>query len=201
MAPLKDDQAQFYHRETKRKSNRKTVIILALILILLISIGTILIALKKTPQEYENNPKLVEEINRIFAEKLEAEETVFKQRFPRDHRYVSSVKMLSFEPKALSAANDLAAGKVQEIFESVDENLNGALDPWEMHDWMLFLESHVQKHILDQQWQDLSQRENDSLKWPDFVFKVGMDIDQLTNASLLHHKNAFSLSLVFLGQV
>lgn len=176
MAPLqqRDDEAQFYLG--KRSSRRKTIIILALLLMLLISLGSVLMAYKKTSEINLESAELVQKINSVFDQKLEAEALVFKQRFPRDHRYVSGSKMLSFQPKAsaklLLTDTDFAASKVQEIFESVDENLNGALDPWEMHDWMLFLQSHVQKHSLDQQWHDLSQAENDSLKWPDFVFKV-----------------------------
>ena len=45
-------------------------------------------------------------------------------------------------------------------------------DPWEMHDWMLSVESHVQKFDLDEQWYTLGQADMDNMTWPDFVFKV-----------------------------
>ena len=45
-------------------------------------------------------------------------------------------------------------------------------DPWEMHDWMLSVESHVQKFDLDEQWYTLGQTDMENMTWPDFVFKV-----------------------------
>ena len=62
--------------------------------------------------------------------------------------------------------------KIQEIFNSVDENQDDVADPWEMHDWMLYVESHVQNFDLDEQWYTLSQTELDNLTWPDYIFKV-----------------------------
>ena len=62
--------------------------------------------------------------------------------------------------------------KIQEIFDSVDENHDEVADPWEMHDWMLSVESHVQKFDLDEQWYTLGQTDMDNMTWPDFVFKV-----------------------------
>jgi len=65
--------------------------------------------------------------------------------------------------------------KVAEIFESVDENDNEVADPWELHDWMLYVESLVHKHILDEQWHGLGQNDYDNLTWPDYVFAVSID--------------------------
>ena len=62
--------------------------------------------------------------------------------------------------------------KIQEIFDSVDENHDEVADPWEMHDWMLYVESHVQKFGLDEQWYTLGQNDMDNITWPDYVFKV-----------------------------
>lgn len=97
----------------------------------------------------------------------------FRSRYPRDHRYVSK-KMLSFMPLALKTASKTLSDeqKVQKIFNSVDENGNESLDPWEMHDWMIYVESNVQKSVCDKQWHDLNRAENDNITWPDFVFKV-----------------------------
>ncbi len=118
---------------------------------------------------------MAQKIQALVANKIKSKELEFKQRFPRDHRYARQ-QMLSFLPQALSLKQPLELieeeQKVAEIFQSVDENKNQALDPWEMHDWMLYVESHVQKSRLDKQWHDLAQAEDDELSWPDFVFKV-----------------------------
>ena len=37
---------------------------------------------------------------------------------------------------------------------------------------MLYVESHVQNSVLDEQWYGLGQTENENLTWPDYVFKV-----------------------------
>ena len=62
--------------------------------------------------------------------------------------------------------------KVLELFQTVDENNNESADPWELHDWMLYVESHAHKMRIDTEWHQLNQRENDNLTWPDYVFQV-----------------------------
>ena len=120
-------------------------------------------------------PQLARKVTKVIQAKIEKENADFLQRFPRDHRYVSQKKLAFFpQPLELTRMSDVPddEDKVTEIFNSVDENNDGSTDPWELHDWMLYVESHVHKHILDQQWHSLGQAENDNLTWPDYVFKV-----------------------------
>jgi len=128
--------------------------------------------------------ELVAKIDQIFSGKKQANEEAFRKRFPRDHRYVSQ-KTLSFAPKPALLRSDIGSGgsaelplvvlededKIQEIFDSVDENHDEVADPWEMHDWMLYVETHVQKFGLDEQWYTLGQNDMDNITWPDYVFK------------------------------
>jgi len=118
--------------------------------------------------------ELVQKIDSIFSRKKRAYEEAFKKRFPRDQRYVNQQEILSFVPKPASLRSDISPDgedKIQEIFDSVDENHDEVADPWEMHDWMLSVESHVQKFDLDEQWYTLGQTDMDNMTWPDFVFK------------------------------
>ena len=120
-------------------------------------------------------PQLARKVTKVIQAQIEKQNQAFLQRFPRDHRYVSQKKLDFFpQPLELTRMSDVPndEDKAREIFNSVDENSDGSTDPWELHDWMLYVESHVHKHILDQQWHSLGQAENDNLTWPDYVFKV-----------------------------
>ena len=39
--------------------------------------------------------------------------------------------------------------KVQEIVYSLDEDNDGAADPWELHDWIVWVEKIVHRHSID----------------------------------------------------
>ena len=54
----------------------------------------------------------------------------------------------------------------------MDENGNHATDPWEMHDWIIYVESLVHKSILDEQWHTLGLDDWNNITWPDFAFQV-----------------------------
>ena len=125
-------------------------------------------------------PQLARKVTKVIQAQIDKQNQAFLQRFPRDHRYVSQKKLDFFpQPLELTRMSDVPndEDKAREIFNSVDENSDGSTDPWELHDWMLYVESHVHKHILDQQWHSLGQAENDNLTWPDYVFKVNFSGD------------------------
>ena len=190
---LDEEETKLVRNSTRRNARNKTekglICLLAISILTFVCLIGLLVAIlinSGATQTTRNSPistkieptlppKLARKVSRVINNKILAENREFLQRFPRDHRYVSK-KMLAFFPQPLELTklsdrpdND---DKASEIFYSVDENHDGSTDPWELHDWMLFVESHVHKHILDQQWHTLGQAENANLTWPDFVFKV-----------------------------
>ena len=45
---------------------------------------------------------------------------------------------------------------MREIVYSLDEDNDGAADPWELHDWIVWVEKLVYRHVLNEQWEDLA---------------------------------------------
>ena len=39
---------------------------------------------------------------------------------------------------------------------SLDEDNDGAADPWELHDWIVWVEKLVYRHVLNEQWETLN---------------------------------------------
>ena len=62
--------------------------------------------------------------------------------------------------------------QIHEIFDSVDENGDKATDPWELHDWMIYVESLAHKYVLDEQWHNLGLDDWDNITWSDYSFQV-----------------------------
>ena len=60
--------------------------------------------------------------------------------------------------------------KVREIVYSLDEDNDGAADPWELHDWIVWVEKIVHRHVLNEQWQDLggNNQSAKTLSWGDY---------------------------------
>ena len=188
---LDEDETELFqkshHANTASRKRTKTekVLIGLLIISMLTLIGLmgllILLLLNQGTQKPQSRPEptlpptLARKVTQVIQAKIKKENQEFLQRFPRDHRYVSKKKLAFFpQPLELTRMSDMPdeEEKALEIFNSVDENHDGSADPWELHDWMLFVESHVHKHILDQQWHSLGQAENANLSWPDYVFQV-----------------------------
>ena len=46
---------------------------------------------------------------------------------------------------------------MREIVYSLDEDNDGAADPWELHDWIVWVEKIVHRHVLNEQWEELQQ--------------------------------------------
>ena len=63
---------------------------------------------------------------------------------------------------------------MREIVYSLDEDNDGAADPWELHDWIVWVEKIVHRHVLNEQWEELQQSGNNSqsdaktLSWGDY---------------------------------
>ena len=62
--------------------------------------------------------------------------------------------------------------KVREVVYSLDEDNDGAADPWELHDWIVWAEKIVHRHVLNEQWEELQLGNNQSdaktLSWGDY---------------------------------
>ena len=63
--------------------------------------------------------------------------------------------------------------KVREIVYSLDEDNDGAADPWELHDWIVWVEKIVHRHVLNEQWEELrlgnnNQSDARTLSWGDY---------------------------------
>ena len=108
-------------------------------------------------------------VNRQFKQKSDE----FRKRYPRDHRYVSK-NWLKFSPKPSKMVSDQPKTdqQIHEIFDSVDENGDKATDPWELHDWMVYVESLAHKYVLDEQWHNLGLDDWDNITWSDYSFQV-----------------------------
>ena len=85
--------------------------------------------------------------------------------FSRDKRgpYIRKLTVVSI----LGLSGDQ---KVQEIVYSLDEDNDGAADPWELHDWIVWVEKIVHRHVLNEQWEDLggNNQSANTLSWGDY---------------------------------
>ena len=70
----------------------------------------------------------------------------------------SALKQLSqFTPRPLKTVhggeteNLTADEKISEIIFSLDADGNGSASPWELHDWMLWVEKRVHQHVVENQ--------------------------------------------------
>ena len=59
---------------------------------------------------------------------------------------------------------------MREIVYSLDEDNDGAADPWELHDWIVWVEKIVHRHVLNEQWEDLggNNQSAKTLSWGDY---------------------------------
>ena len=81
--------------------------------------------------------------------------------------------------------------KVQEIVYSLDEDNDGAADPWELHDWIVWVEKIVHRHVLNEQWEDLGGGNNRSarnLSWGDYQVNLKSNLQD----------TGYDLTLIFL---
>ena len=111
-----------------------------------------------------------------MQDKILATETDFLQRFPRDHRHIERHLPRPIRNAVKGKVPKTDDDKIEELFVSLDENDNKLADPWELHDWMLYVEKIFRKHVLDKQWTGLDQFESANLTWPDYYFKVGSKV-------------------------
>lgn len=60
---------------------------------------------------------------------------------------------------------------MKEILYSLDDDNDGAADPWELHDWIVWVEKIVHRHVLDEQWSELGmgvESNRTVLSWGDY---------------------------------
>ncbi len=63
--------------------------------------------------------------------------------------------------------------KIGEILYSLDDDSDGSADPWELHDWIVWVERAVHRHILDEQWGNFRQVVvGGGLAWGDYLSMV-----------------------------
>lgn len=118
-----------------------------------------------------------ERLMKAVQSKLESSDKRFNERFPRDYRKTATRNLRRFLPRPLKSANlkDLNLNneeKIDEILTSLDVDGDEAAGPWELYDWMLYVEKIVHRHVVDEQWKGLGQQEEDVLKWPDYVMQL-----------------------------
>jgi len=73
--------------------------------------------------------------------------------------------------------------KIEEIMYSLDEDGDGLAGPWEMHDWIIWVDNVFYQHVVNEQWQNLvsptaatpdskEDRDEAVLAWSDYQAKV-----------------------------
>ena len=92
-----------------------------------------------------------------LRKKIEAAERNFSQRYPRDQSGTALRQLGQFLPKPLAKVdsgnvrNETDEAKIAQIIGSLDLDGNGAGSPWELHDWMLWVEKRVHQHVVEDQ--------------------------------------------------
>ena len=110
-----------------------------------------------------------------MADKVARNNHDFARRFPRD-RYTRNIVRNLPRPSrqvAESAARLSNTDKVREILATLDEDADGVADPWELFNWMVWVEKIVHRHLMNEQWAELGRNETvKTISWPDYQFML-----------------------------
>ena len=134
--------------------------------------------------------KLRDYLSQEMARKTLEKERAFAERFPRD-QYRSSAAANSRRlihnlprPQRLVSKDEIPldpSEKVAEIIFSLDDDKDIAADPWELHNWILWVEKIFQTHTLEEQWAGFGRNDTvNTLRWSDYQVRVNEDISRET---------------------
>ena len=126
-------------------------------------------------QDREN---LEDILNEAMAQKTLEKERAFAKRYPRD-QYRSSAaansrRLIQSLPRPLRQVSDreiplTPSEKIAEIMYSLDDDNDMSSDPWELHDWIQWVEKIFHQHTLEELWDGFGRNETiDTLNWSDF---------------------------------
>jgi len=134
------------------------------------------------------NRTLLDILDYKMKTKVQEIDRTFRQRFPRDNRksshrryYVPRRKDTAFEETDDYLGDDPQTGltdqeMVEELIYSLDEDGDGLAGPWEIHDWILWVEDIFHQHEVDNNWHSLSvetqKDDSDDISWSDYQSKV-----------------------------
>ena len=133
------------------------------------------------------NPSVNNTLLHVLGSKMDAKvkeiSRSFNERFPRDG---SRHRRRQYVPRRKEHVDEIAhylgddpqtgltdREKIEELLFSLDENEDGLAGPWEIHDWILWVEAVYHQHVVDDQWHDIvGYRDKISISWPEYRAKV-----------------------------
>ena len=99
--------------------------------------------------------ELSHRLDKSLRKKIAIAERKFAERYPRDHAGSALKQLSQFLPRPLTLVrggeNLTEREKISEIIFSLDLDGNGSASPWELHDWMLWVEKRVHQHVVEDQ--------------------------------------------------
>ena len=131
----------------------------------------------------DNNVRRRLSIDQKIRRKIDLINADFNRRYPRDgsvprRRYVPRRRKSSGIAHYLGDDPSTALTdreKVEEIIYSLDEDEDEQASPWELHNWMIWVETIFHKHVVEEQWEDLMgyiKNETVSISWSEYQAKV-----------------------------
>lgn len=120
---------------------------------------------ESSPSPRTNEEKAIE----IQQQKVEDLRNNFAERFPR-----SASEAPNSIPLPLSyyrRGNLSLEEKIDEIFESFDGDSNNEANPWELHDWIVWVDKIVYNNKHETQW-SFFQKNGNLLAWTDYLYQT-----------------------------
>ena len=132
-------------------------------------------------EEYED---FSAQLTARMRQKIESQHGEFRRRFPRaEYRSSSAARRITYNlPRPLKLADptkqpQTTSEKVSEILFSLDTDDDGAADPWELHEWIVWVQNLVYVHALRDQWYGMfvGNSTGRRLSWPEYQSAVNPD--------------------------
>ncbi|TRY61463.1 hypothetical protein TCAL_01775 [Tigriopus californicus] len=128
--------------------------------------------IKKVKRNLTEHNYLLDEMRAMeMADSIARLNHDFARRYPRDKYSQNNIKHLPTPLRQVSddMLNLSAEQKVTEIIFSMDRDKSGSADPWEMYNWIVWVEGIAQRHIRNEQWASLGRNSTfNILTWSDY---------------------------------